>query len=140
MPRPIHHRLAHALWRIASLPATLAHELTHLLLALPWATESAIVIDDVGAAHLVDWEPGTPRWAIVLASLGPTILGSIVGLVGLWLLVQSPPGTLNDWLLAGAIAGWWVIYASPSPADLDFHHPEQRPETDDADPTAHERT
>jgi len=133
MTRPVHRRVAHAIWRVVSLPAMLAHELTHLLLSLPWATESAIVIDDLGAAHLVDWEPGTPRWAIVLASLGPTLLGSAVGLVGLWQLLQSPPGNLNQWLLAGAIAGWWTIYAAPSGTDLDIHQPEQRADSNSSE-------
>lgn len=119
-------RLTAGLWRLASWPATLLHELTHMLLALPWAEESAIIVDgDVG--HYVNWSPTAPQWAILLASLGPTLLGSLVGVVGLYQLVTSPPGTVAEWLLAGAIAGWWTIYAAPSGDDLDLHEPDQNP-------------
>jgi hypothetical protein len=113
--------LATLAWRLASWPATLLHELTHLLLALPWTEESAIIVDDAGVAHYCTWRDDAPTLGIVLASLGPTILGSVVGLIGLIQLVTAPPGTLNDWLIAGAIAGWWVIYAAPSSDDLDIN-------------------
>jgi hypothetical protein len=117
--------IATVCWQLMSLPASMLHELTHFVLAQPWAEQSAIIWDDQGLVHGVDWQPETPRWAIVLASLGPTILGSLVGLVGLWRLLTAPPATLNEWLIAGAIAGWWTIYASPSPDDLDIYQPEQ---------------
>jgi hypothetical protein len=120
------HTISAGLWRLASWPATLLHELTHMLLALPWAEESAIIVDDVGVAHHVNWRQDTPMWAIVLASLGPTMLGSVVGLVGLIQLVTTPPGTVTEWLLAGAIAGWWTIYAAPSGDDLNIHRPDDR--------------
>jgi hypothetical protein len=107
-------------WRLLSLPATLAHELTHLLLALPWADESAIIFDGRGPAHYVNWQDSVPRSAVVLASLGPTILGSVVGLVGLVLMLQDPPAG-RELVLAGGVAAWWVIYVSPSPDDLDLY-------------------
>jgi len=97
------------------------HELTHFLLALPWAEESAIIADQQGLAHGVTWTDDAPTWAIVLASLGPTFLGALVGVVGLFRLVTQPPATMNQWLLSAAIAGYWVIYASPSGEDLDIY-------------------
>jgi len=114
-------RLGSAAWRVGSLPATLLHELTHFVLGLPWADESAIVADGDGVVHGINWEPDTPQWAIVMCSLGPTILGSLVGAVGLWRLVVAPPGTTRTWLLAGALAAYWVIYVTPSGDDLDIH-------------------
>lgn len=106
--------------RLASWPATLAHELTHMFAALPWAKESAVIVDDRGPAHYVTWRDETPRWAIWIASLAPTLLGSLVGVVGLARLAMTPPSTLNEWALAAAIAGYWIIYVAPSGDDLDI--------------------
>lgn len=114
--------LPQVVWRVASFPAMLLHELTHYLLALPWSDESVVVIGEGGqAVHAVDYRDDVPGWAPILASLGPTMLGALVGLIGLWRLVQTPPGSINEWLLAGAIASYWVIYVAPSGADLDFN-------------------
>lgn len=119
-------RIGRATWRWASMPATLAHELTHFLLALPWAEESAIISDEEGIIHGVTWTDDAPQWAIWLASLGPTFLGAVVGAVGLWQLASHPPASLNDWLLAATVAAYWVIYAAPSSDDLNIHrHQEQ---------------
>jgi hypothetical protein len=109
------------LWRVMSLPATLLHELTHFLLALPWADQSAIIVDDQGICHGVDWTDDAPRWAIILASLGPTFLGALVGIIGLWRLATVPPGGSREWLIAGALAAYWSIYVAPSGDDLDIH-------------------
>lgn len=114
---------AATLARAISWPATLAHELTHMLVALPWAVESAIIVDERGPAHYVRWDDDTPAWAVWLASLAPTLLGSAVGLIGLLRLLTAPPATLNTWLLAGAIAGYWTIYVAPSHDDRDINPP-----------------
>lgn len=109
-------------WRVASFPATLLHELTHYLLALPWSDESVVVIGEGGdALHAVDYRDDVPAWAPIVASLGPTMLGSLVGVIGLYRLLNSPPGGLNEWLLVGGLTAWWVIYVAPSGDDLDFH-------------------
>jgi len=112
--------------KAVSWPAMILHELTHMALALPWADESAIIVDETGPAHHVNWADDTPLWAVALTSLGPTLLGSLVGLVGLWRLLTAPPASASDMLVAAAIAGYWVIYVAPSPADLDIQAPEQR--------------
>lgn len=114
-------RLIAGLWRLTSLPPMLAHELTHFLLALPWAEQSAIVVDDSGPFHGVDWTDDAPRAAIVLSSLGPTFVGTIAGGIGLWHLWHSPPSSARQWVLVGVSAIWWSIYAAPSPADADIH-------------------
>jgi len=125
--------------RIVSWPATLLHELTHMLLAVPWAAESAIIVDEDGPACYVTWATSAPRWGIVLASLGPTLLGAIVGVLGLWQLATSPPGSLNQLLLSAGIAAYWVIYVAPSEDDLAIPDAAADPQTtaedlDQADP------
>jgi len=117
-------RAASACWRVASLPATLAHELTHMLLAAPWADETAVAWHADGVACFTNWTPSAPRWAIVLASLGPTILGSLVGIGGLWQMLTAPPSSSRELLITAAIAAWWVIYTTPSGDDLDIHNPD----------------
>lgn len=114
--------LTTACWSIASLPATLAHEVTHWLvsLSMPWSEQSAVIHDGSGFVHGVEWGEETPLWAIVLTSIAPTLLGSVVGCVGLYRLFLAPPGTTRAWFVSAAIAGWWVIYACPSADDLDF--------------------
>lgn len=113
---------AHIAWRVASFPAMLLHELTHYLLALPWSEESVVVIGEGGqAVHAVDYRDDVPEWVPLLASLGPTVLGSVAGLYGLYRLFASPPGTVNQWLVAGALAAYWVIYVAPSGDDLDLY-------------------
>jgi hypothetical protein len=104
----------------ASWPATLLHELTHFLLALPWADENAIIRDEGGVAHYCSWGEDVSAWSVWLVSLGPTLLGSVVGVIGLWRLVSAPPGTAGEALVAAAIAGYWIIYVVPSGDDLDI--------------------
>jgi len=116
-------RLGHSWWRLVSLPPTMLHELTHFLLSLPWAEGSAIICDDEGVVHGVNWTDDAPRWGIVLASLGPTFLGALVGIIGLWRLATVPPGGSREWLIAGTLAAYWSIYVAPSDDDLDIHNP-----------------
>lgn len=108
-------------WRLASLPPTLAHELTHMLLSVPWADETAIAWHEHGVSNFVAWSEDAPQWAVVLASLGPTFLGALVGIGGLWQIVAAPPSSGTDMLITGALAAWWVIYAAPSPDDMDIY-------------------
>jgi len=115
-----------ACWSVASMPATLAHEATHWLVSLPWASQSAVIHDDCGFVHGVEWGEQAPTWAIVFTSLAPTLLGSLVGLIGLLRLLTAPPGSTRVWFVTGAIAGWWVIYVMPSSDDLDFYSQRQR--------------
>jgi hypothetical protein len=102
------------------MPATLAHEVTHWVVSLPWSEQSAVIHDETGFVHGVEWRDETAAWVVILTSLAPTILGSAVGLVGLYRLFTVPPGNTRQWLITAAIAGWWVIYVCPSDDDLDF--------------------
>jgi hypothetical protein len=102
------------------MPATLAHELTHWLVSLPWAEQSGVCYTPAGFDHVAEWGDDVPTWAIILTSIAPTLLGSLVGLIGLWRLFNAPPGSTRAWLVTGSIAGWWVIYVAPSADDLDF--------------------
>jgi hypothetical protein len=92
-----------------------------MLLAAPWANETAVAWHRDGVACFTDWEDNAPQWAIALASLGPTLIGAIVGIGGLWQLFTAPPNAGSDLAITGAIAGWWVIYAMPSADDLDIY-------------------
>lgn len=112
-------RVAAGLSRAVSLPPALAHELTHLLLSLPWADSAALQFEADGGAHLhVDWAEGAPAWGIWLAFRGPLLLGSVAGVAGLWQLASGGlPDDPSGTLLAAAVAGWWIIYVVPSAAD-----------------------
>ena len=56
-------------------PPTIAHELTHGVLALPWARQLVFVFepDTASASVGVDWVDDAPTWAIVLAHFGPLL-------------------------------------------------------------------
>jgi hypothetical protein len=101
-------------------PSTVAHEMTHLIVSLPWAVETALLIDDAGPRHVVRYGEETPRWAVWLTSLAPALLGTIVAIGGAWLLLTAPPESGTGWLLAAALAWAWVVFMSPSTSDLDI--------------------
>ena len=110
--------LSNSLVAAASLPAALLHELSHALVALPWADAVAVQFDGSGgAACEVSWED-PPDYAVLLAAYAPLWLGTVVGAIGLWSFVTGPqPQSLNDWLLSGALAGYWVVYVAHDPRD-----------------------
>jgi hypothetical protein len=106
-----------ALWRAASLPPALAHELTHLVLSLPWADSAALVFEGGHAGLHVDWRDSAPTWGIVLAAYGPLLVGTIIGGVGLATLVLGGAPELRWWPYLGLLACWWAIYVTPSADD-----------------------
>jgi len=118
-------RLLDALWRLGSLPPTVAHEATHWLLARPVARE--VRLRWRGRRHpsvAAAWRRDAPRVGIVLASIGPTILGTAMGLIALsWTLLDAGsvsgalPSTTRQWLLTSVVAVWWGIYSWPSAGD-----------------------
>lgn len=107
----------------ATYPPTLAHELTHAAAAWPWARRTEL--DHApwhGAAYCdVEWEADAPAWAIRVAAVAPTILGSAFALAVLsWIAVAggSLPATGQRqaaWLAVGA---YWLVFWAPSTADL----------------------
>lgn len=107
------------LWALLALPATLAHELAHALASLPWARQLALVVEPgTGrAAVRVDWRDSAGQWARSLAALAPFVagvFGAVVAIV-LWLRGGRPIEPLKYALLAG----WWVVFMTPSSSDRD---------------------
>jgi hypothetical protein len=84
---------------LVTLPATLLHELTHVLASLPWANEIRVRLRPrTGEARAaIQYPPATPDWLIRLHELSPAILGLIGGMI---------------------LAGWWVTTGDPMPDSL----------------------
>jgi hypothetical protein len=108
---------------LVAFPVALAHELSHYLAALPWADESAILLEPAGgrATTLITWRADAPRWAVALACLFPTVLGAGLGVAALvwWGLAGlAVPADLEGWmrLTIGALS--WGVFTWPSPSDL----------------------
>jgi hypothetical protein len=102
---------------------TLLHELTHMLISLPWAERVTISVRvrSADAQAGVDWRKGAdevPGWGIWLAAYGPALIGGLVGIWGVARLVgggvPQEPRTL---LLSGVLAVWWAVYTLPSGDD-----------------------
>jgi hypothetical protein len=117
---------------LAALPAVIAHELVHAALTIPWVDRLAIVVQrDTLSMRVVpdNYHENTPRWAIVVAHLGPTILGGMMGVAaaGYILVTGRIPRTATDWLLAGTLAIWWTIFTTPSESDRTIPTPDAPP-------------
>lgn len=97
---------------VLALPATLAHEATHLAAAKAAGTDDATIAVEVSGRGAVSaWEPIDSRPLAAFAFLAPTVFGSL--LIGLWL--ASDQG-IDGWRLIMAVG--LAIYTTPSPADL----------------------
>jgi hypothetical protein len=131
--KTVSQRTARKVWTAVSTPAMVLHELTHALVAQPWAERSAVVFDGASAAVHIEWSDDPPAWGVTLAHLAPTLLGTLVGLIGLVQLATSPPTGLNQWLVAGAIAAYWTIYVAPSGDDRTVRTDEQHADHDRSD-------
>lgn len=101
------------------LPGVLLHELTHGLVARPWADVEYRW--DLVAVDL-HWRPGTPRWAVAAAHLAPLAVGWVAGFAALLaalaghtvtLLLAHVPVVVYV-LLNWAFYTWLVLW------DLDF--------------------
>jgi hypothetical protein len=114
---------ASRVWLAISLPTTMLHELTHWLVGLPWADESAIFYetDGYGFGHGVNWGDDVPTWAPIVTSLAPTLLGALVGLIGLWRLFVAPPDGFTELATAAIASLYWGIYCLPQGDDLDIY-------------------
>lgn len=89
-------------------PAVCLHELTHAVAALPWGEVESVTIVPPRATLL--YPAGAPSWAIRLANLAPTIVGTVVGLPLLWLAI-TVWGLPVPWL--AYLAGCWAVYTLP---------------------------
>jgi hypothetical protein len=104
---------------LASLPAAIAHELAHAIVALPWAASVAVEFDAGGGATChVTWDGDPPGYAALAAAYAPLWVGLPVGLVGLWALATGPlPTTLRGWLVVAVAGGYWTIFVAHDPRD-----------------------
>jgi hypothetical protein len=110
-------------FRYLTLPATLVHELLHVLPATLWADSIAIEWrprSGLATAH-VKWRPGAPDWAVILSGLAPFLAGLLTGALALtgWLSQGTPtPSTTIGWTGWTIVAMWWVVAVAPSRSDL----------------------
>lgn len=128
---------ARSVWLLVSLPTTLLHELTHWAAGLRWATESAVFYENGEIGHVVNWSDDVPDWAPIVTSLAPTLLGALIGLIGLWRLVTVQPETFEQLATAAIASIYWGIYCLPQGDDLVQKHGQnetmQDTETTEAD-------
>jgi len=112
-----------AMWGLASLPAALAHELTHALASVPWARQIGVIVEPRSgrAVTRIDWRDGSGQLARTFAALAPMLVGllgaaifaAVVAANGLQL-----PSTASGLAKVSVLAMWWAIYTMPSAGDL----------------------
>ena len=96
---------------LLSAPPTVAHELTHYAVARLRTERAAVEVGLLDATARAVWEPlESPLWR-ALAFLGPTLFGSVLGLI--WLVSDV---SVEGWRLIVALG--LGLYTVPSPADL----------------------
>ena len=103
-------RLTQAAGLLTFLPA-LAHELTHYALASLGTDDAEIRFEIAGSYAVTSWPPLDSSALRFVASLGPTLIGSLVAVA---------------WLASGLSLGKWdllavvglVVYTLPSPSDI----------------------
>jgi hypothetical protein len=110
---------------ILSFPVALAHEATHYAAAKPWvhADDSGIhtAVRDGEAYARLAWSIDTPRWAVAVAHLAPTILGFALGaVVAVWFLASGGdlPSAVGGWAKLSLACIVWALYTTPSREDL----------------------
>ena len=96
---------------VLSLPPTLAHELTHWLVARCGTDDAEIAVEVTGGRALAAWPPLESKALRVFAFLAPTVFGSMLALV--WLFSGV---TLDGWRLIMAVG--LAIYTVPSAQDV----------------------
>jgi len=104
---------------LATFPARLAHELTHVIAGLPWAERWQVRINEHGADARIQWREGTPGWAVALHALAPLIIGCVVAGLALGQLATGRPlpQTIEAalWWTLGTLT--WLLYTLPSDGD-----------------------
>jgi hypothetical protein len=90
---------------------TLAHELTHYLVARLGSDKVAFRVDLDSQVQVCKWSPIESRTLRALAFLAPTIAGSVV--LGLWIAVGDP---VEGFELLGVVA--LGVYTVPSTSDI----------------------
>lgn len=107
--------------RLATFPAAVAHEATHVAAASPWLEDWGIVIERDSARAILDWRQGRPDWAVIVGHLAPFLVGTALGAVVLAYTVLYGfrlPATVQGWGELAIALLLWVSYTSPSASDL----------------------
>lgn len=109
--------LTPAVWVLV--PGIVFHELTHVVVARPWAAETGVDWSgDAPLARMV-WPPETPAWAVVAAHLAPVVVGTFIGSFAAATVLNDPQAVAGvSPSLAGYLALNWLAYALPSPSDV----------------------
>lgn len=118
-------RTANVLLTLLFLPGRLLEEGLHAAGALPWAEWVRVEINpQEGTAHTrVEFQEGTPGWAVWLAYTLPEVVAVAAGMAVLawwglggdiWL-----PDTRLDWVLLALFGAQYLALALPSAADSD---------------------
>lgn len=109
------------LTRLPGWPALLAHELTHAVVAQPFA-ETSIRWRTTTPHVELDWQAGTPRLAVWCAHLAPTILGGLTAALTLFVVAEvvsmgMPSNPFHTAAVALLVGYNWLLYAFPSRED-----------------------
>lgn len=104
-------------------PSTVAHELTHAVVAWPWAKRVDVNVTRPAGENYVaiDWRDGVTRWQVAVASLAPFLMGILALVAALILWVAggfSLPESGVELAKMAIVAMWWVLYAVPSADDV----------------------
>jgi hypothetical protein len=103
------------------LPLTLVHELCHYVAGVPFADDAALFVREGRATTFLEYSDDVSRWAVALACLCPTIVGTVVGVVAVawWLSVGfAMPADLSSWMRLAIAALSWGVFTTPSAADV----------------------
>lgn len=104
-------------------PSTVAHELTHAVVAYPWADSIDVNVTRPAGENAVyiDWREGVARWQVAVASLAPFLMGIVALVAALVLWVTggfSLPTSGVELAKMAVVAMWWALYMVPSPDDV----------------------
>jgi hypothetical protein len=104
---------AQALWLATWLPGAVAHELTHALVASPWAS-TTLDWDEIACEFAWDGDHYLARSAAYIA---PLVVGSALT-VGVWLTVLGRPAGVVEVAIAAYVYVNLGIYTIASAVDL----------------------
>lgn len=98
----------------------IAHELTHVVAAWPWAQDWQVVLDEEGGLAAIKWQDDAPWWGRWLAYYAPLLSALALGTgVVTWTLLHGFqwPETVVAQAKIVVLVGWWAMYGRISHAD-----------------------